>query len=243
MVSVSVIFFVFVGVVIGMLAFVAKHPEIAGRSATLGAKASVLQKADWPHFLGLLVQTILALGPLGYGVATSWVFGREYSDKVVKDLLALPTKRATIIAAKFVVVAIWSVVLSLLFFISAVITGSLIGLGVWSVAVTWNWFLTFSAGALLTILLCTPIAFVASAGRGYLLAIGVVILLLIMTQLLGTALPGITPYFPWAVPAICSGVAGSALPAAGAASWIALGLTVVLGYLGTVAWWEHSDQA
>ena len=172
--------------------------------------------------------------------AASWWLRPPSVTRKVSPWLSF---RSTIVTAKFVVVAVWSILLSLLFFAAAMITGSLIGLAGWSAAAAWNWFLTFSVSALLTIVLCTPVAFVASAGRGYLLAIGVVILLLIMTQLLGTALPGFTPYFPWAIPAICSGVGGSALPHAGAASWIVLGLTCVLGYLGTVAWWEFADQA
>lgn len=238
----SLVFFAFVGVMMGLMAFVAMHPEIAGRSSTLGAKASVLPKADWPHFLALLIQAILALGPLGYGVVTSWVFGREYADRTVKDLLALPVRRSTIVSAKFVVVVLWSVILAITFFGIGVVTGIVVGLPGLSPSLVWNALAPFSVAALLTILLCTPVAFIASAGRGYLLAIGVVILLLIMTQLLGTAAPGMSIYFPWAVPALCSGVAGSALPPAGPVSWIILIITSILGYVGTAAWWELADQ-
>ncbi|HQT92601.1 MAG TPA: ABC transporter permease, partial [Candidatus Kryptobacter bacterium] len=169
---VSILFFLFVGIMMGMLTFVAKHPEIAGRSATMGAKASALGKADWPNFLSLLVQTILALGSLGYGIVTSWVFGREYSDRVIKDLLALPVPRSSIVAAKFIVVAFWSVILSLALLAAALITGLFVGLSGWTVALAQHALLTYSVSALLTILLCTPVAFVASASRGYLLPIG-----------------------------------------------------------------------
>jgi ABC-2 type transport system permease protein len=40
------------------------------------------------------------------------VFGREYSDRTLKDLLALPTLRSAIVLAKFVVVASWSAALT-----------------------------------------------------------------------------------------------------------------------------------
>ncbi len=239
---VSILFFLFVGVMMGMLTFVAKHPEIAGRSATMGAKASALGKADWPNFFALLIQTILALGSLGYGIVTSWVFGREYSDRVIKDLLALPVPRSAIVAAKFIVVAAWSVILSLALFAAALITGWFVGLSGWSIELAQQAFLTYSVSALLTILLCTPVAFVASASRGYLLPIGFVILLLIITQLVGMALPGLMLYFPWAIPALYSGAAGSALPSPEPVGGIVLGLTSVLGYLATVAWWDHADQ-
>ncbi|HEY9167843.1 MAG TPA: ABC transporter permease [Candidatus Kryptonia bacterium] len=240
---VTVILFAFVGLMMGLLTFVVKHPEIAGRSTTISAKASALGNADWPSFLSLLIQTILALGSLGYGIVTSWIFGREYSDRTLKDLLALPVPRSGIVAAKFIVVVIWSVILSLVLFVAALITGLAVGLSGWSGALVQHAFITFSVSALLTILLCTPVAFIASASRGYLLPVGVVILLLVMTQLVGMAMPGAMAYFPWAIPAICSGVAGSALPPAGLVSWIVLGLTSVFGYWGTVAWWNLADQS
>ena len=239
---VSILFFLFVGIMMGMLTFVAKHPEIAGRSATMGAKASAIGKADWPNFLDLLIQAILALGSLGYGIVTSWVFGREYSDRVIKDLLALPVPRSAIVAAKFIVVAVWCVILSLAFFAAALVTGWIVGLSGWTLALAQHAVPAYWLSALLTVLLCTPVAFVASASRGYLLPIGFVILVLIITQLVGMALPGLMLYFPWAIPALCSGMAGSALPPPEPVSLVVLGLTSALGYWATVSWWDHADQ-
>ena len=60
------------------------------------------------------------------------------------------------------------------------------------------------------LLLITPVAFVASAGRGYMLSVSFVILIIILTQLLFVGLPGFTVWFPWALPALYSGVAGEA---------------------------------
>jgi ABC-2 type transport system permease protein len=239
---VTILFFAFIAVMMGLLMFVAKHPELAGRSATLSSKATRLGNADWPNFLNLLVQTILALGPLGYGMVTSWVFGREYSDHVIKDLLALPVPRSTIVTAKFIVVAIWNVLLSAVLFTAALLTAWVVGIPGWSAALAQQASLTFSVSALLTVLLCTPVAFVASFSRGYLLPIGFVILVLIMTQLVGMALPGVMVYFPWAIPALCSGMAGSSLPRPEFISYLVLGLTCVAGFWGTVAWWNSADQ-
>jgi len=47
------------------------------------------------------------VGLIGFAFVTGWVFGREYSDRTVKDLLALPTPRLSIVLSKFIVVAIW----------------------------------------------------------------------------------------------------------------------------------------
>jgi ABC-2 type transport system permease protein len=238
----TVLFFIFIAVMMGLLMFVVKHPELAGRSAAITTKTSRLGNAEWPNFLSLLIQSILALGPIGYGIVTSWVFGREYSDRVIKDILALPVSRTSIVTAKFIIIALWDILLTLILFLAAVATGLAVNIPGWSFPLVWHSFLIFSLSALLTICLCTPVAFIASISRGYLLPIGFIILILITTQLVGMGLPGVMPYFPWAIPALCSGVAGSALPKAGLISYVVLGLTSAAGFLGTVIWWNYADQ-
>ena len=61
--------------------------------------------------------------------------------------------------------------------------------------------------SLLTILLCTPVAFFASYGRGYLPPIGFAILTLIIAQF--TGLVGLGPYFPWGIPLLFTTAAGA----------------------------------
>jgi len=238
----TIIAFSFIAVMLGLLMFVSKHPEIAGRSATLSAKASAIGRADWPSYFGLLSQCILALGPIGFGIVTSWVFGREYSDRVVKDLLALPVSRFTIVLSKFIIIIIWNVLLSLTLFVFGLLTGLAVNISGWSGEIAYHAFIIFAGSSILTIPLCTPVAFIASCGRGYLLPIGFVILILIMTQLVGMGIPGIMPYFPWAIPALYSGLAGTAVPQPEAISYFILGLTSVLGLFGTAAWWRFADQ-
>lgn len=239
---VTIGFFAFIAIMMGLLMIVAKHPELAGRSATLSAKASFLKNGNWPGFVSLILQAILSLGPFGYGIVASWVFGREYSDHTVKDLLALPVSRSAIVAAKFVVVAVWGILMSVVFLLVAVVTAWIVNIPGWSPALFQNAVAAFSISVLLTIVLCTPVAFIASVSKGYLLPIGYVILVLIMTQLVGMALPGVVVYFPWIVPALCSGMAGSSLPQPDLVSYVVLALTCISGFAGTLAWWELADQ-
>lgn len=239
---ITFLFFGFVAVVLALLMLVARHPDLAGGSVVVGEKASRLGKGDWPALLGFTVQTILALGPLGFGLVTSWVFGREDVDHTLKDLLALPTRRSTIVAAKFIVVVLWSAALAAFLFLLALAVGWAAGTPAWSPLLFRRTLVDFAAGALLTILLCSPVAFVASASKGYLLPIGLVLLVLILTQLLGIGVPAAMPYFPWAIPAVCSGAAAGALPPANAASYLILGITSLLGILATAAWWRRADH-
>ena len=74
----------------------------------LGAKAGALQVNDWPGFLGFTVIFDAGGGLLVFGTITAWVFGREFSDHTAVDLLAVPTPRLATVAAKFLVIAAWS---------------------------------------------------------------------------------------------------------------------------------------
>jgi ABC-2 type transport system permease protein len=238
----TIIFFAFIASMMGLMMLVVRHPELAGRSAALSAKASILGNGDWPSYLNLLIQIILALGPIGFGMVTSWVFGREYVDRVAKDLLALPVPRRTVVIAKFSIIFIWCVVLTLTLFFTGLLVGLLINIPGWSAGIVQNAFKLFFNCSILTLLLCTPIAFLACLSRGYLLPVGFAILTLILTNFVAIGLPNMMPYFPWAIPALYTGIAGRELPSAGIASYLILFLTCAIGFVGTAAWWRFADQ-
>lgn len=238
----TMIFFAFVTIMMGFLMFVSKYPEIAGNSGVLSTKASLIGSADWPSFFNLSIQMALILGMLGPGIVTIWVFGREYSDRVIKDLLALPVSRQTIVYSKFIVIFAWGILLLSILLVFGVLSGFIVNLDGWTRVLFNKYLITFALSSLLTLLLCTPIAFITCASRGYLLPVGIVILLLMITQFLFVGLAGIAPYFPWAVPALCSGIAGPLSPKPEAISFIILGTTSLLGVAGTVAWWRFADQ-
>ena len=233
--------FSFIAVMMGLLVFVANHPDLVGDSVVLSAKASMIGNADWPGYFELLYQIIAMIGLIGFGFVISWVFGREYADHTLKDLLALPISRSVIVLSKFMVITIWAVLLSLTLFVLALVTGLAVNIPGWSGVTALHAFLIFTGTAILTLLLCTPIAFLASYGRGYLLPMGFIILIIIITQFIIVGIPGIAPYIPWAIPALFCGAAGPSGPFIGTASYIILFLTSILGLLITLAWWRFAD--
>jgi ABC-2 type transport system permease protein len=239
---ITLVFFAFIAAMMGFMMFIVHHPELAGRSSAMSAKTSVLGKGDWFSFLNLLIQVILALGPIGFGMVTSWVFGREYIDRTAKDLLALPVSRITIVAAKFVVIAIWCILLTLTLFVVGILIGLAIRIPGWSQADCPHCLFIFIISSILTLMLCTPVAFLACLSRGYLLPVGFAILTLILTNFVAIGLPSIMPYFPWAVPALYTGIAGRDLPTADAISYCILIGTCITGFIATAAWWRFADQ-
>ncbi len=239
---ISVYFFIFMGVVMGMLMFLSMHPEIASRSSTASMKTDFLGEANWNTFYSLMIQIVLTLGVIGSGILTSWAFGREFSDRTAKDLLALPVPRSTIVISKLIVLFAWSILLLIVVLVAAILTGLAIRLPGRPEAELFPFLKTYLVCSLLNSLLITPVAFVASAGRGYILPIGFVILVMILGQLLFVGLPEWSFVFPWAFPALYSGVAGEAIPPPGLISFLIYILTVLAGLFGTMAWWRFADH-
>jgi ABC-2 type transport system permease protein len=220
---------------------VLRDPDWARRAGLLNAKAQAISgSADWPSYWSLLAQATAVGGLLIFGVVATWVFGREHSDHTAKDLLALPTAREAIVCAKFVVVAGWSLLLAALIYALTVCLGSALGLPGGSAALTAQAAGTMGLVAGLTILLVTPLAWVASAARGYLPAIGALFLLVFLAQILATL--GWGAYFPWAIPALAAGSAGPEAAQLGPESYLIVTLAGLAGIAATLAWWRLADQ-
>ncbi len=238
----SLAFFVFVAFMMGLMMFVQKHPDLANKLGMIGTKASMMKmgEPDWANYLVLLIEVFAGIGLIGYGFITSWVFGREYTDHTLKDLLALPVPRSSIVYSKLLVVAIWSILLSCVFLASGIIIGHLAGVTGWSAAVFSHFLYTFTMVCLLSILLCTPVAFFASYSGGILLPVGIIILTLIMANFSG--LLGLGPYFPWAIPGLFGTASGQEGMQLNVVSYLILFITSLAGLAGTLAWWRFADQ-
>ena len=239
---ITILLFLFIPLMMSLLFFVQKHPEIAGKIGMIGTKANMLRlgKADWSAFLTFLTQGIAGIGLIGFGFVTSWVFGREFTDHTVKDILALPVSRSFIVIAKFIVIIIWCLLLTIIFFVFGLIVGQIIGISGWSGDIVLNFANKYLITSLLTLLLCSPVAFFASYSRGYLLPMGFVILTLLMANF--TGLIGLGPYFPWAIPGLISAPAGTEGIQLVIGSYFIVVFTCILGFFGTMAWWRFADQ-
>ena len=224
---------------IAFLIFVSRNPEISKKLGLISAKANLLAYAgtDWPAYLGMFGQLIAAGGFILFVFAISWTFGREFADGTLKDLLAVPVRRSNIILAKFIVVAVWSVAMTVVILTAGLVMGALIQLPGGSIGVILKGSLISTMAACLAIVVVTPFAFFACAGRGYLLPVGVAIVTLMLANLV--AIIGWAEYYPWAVPGLYA-MGKSPLPAA--SYWLAL-FTGLAGMLGTWLWLKYADQS
>jgi len=224
---------------IGFLIFLARNPQLSHKLGLVSAKANLVaySTTNWPTYMGLYGQIIAAGGFFLFVFAISWVFGREFVDGTLKDLLAVPVPRATILLAKFIVVVIWSAALTVLIFVLGLITGALIQLPQFSLAAILQSGRLVAISAGLAIAAVLPFALFASLGRGYLLPMGAALVALLLANLV--MVTGWGEFFPWSIPLLYSQGKGLVTPAG---FWIVL-ITGGVGMLATHLWWKYADQS
>lgn len=233
--------FMLLPLVSGLFMIILKDPERAKSMGLISVKAQIVAGvADWPTFFGMLTQGTAIGGAVLFAIITAWVFGREFSDHTIKELLALPTPRGSIVGAKFVLTALWILGLTLMVFLVGLGIGGAVDIPGWSSALVWNSLWTLIITALMTLMLMPFVALFASVGRGYLPPLGWAFLTLALAQIV--VVLGWGDWFPWSVPALFSGMAGSPAEQLGMHSYILVLLAFVFGTLATFVWWRSADQ-
>jgi ABC-2 type transport system permease protein len=218
-----------------------KDPQRAQEMGLLGTKAQLTAgTADWPTFLGLLAQALAVGGGIIFAFLTAWVFGREFADRTMRGLLAIPTPRWAVVSAKTLVVAAWCGATCAWVIALGFAIGAWIVLPGWSETLASDALGTMLAVVGLTIGLQTTTAFFAGVGHGYIAPLAWAALTIFLAQVLSVL--GWGALFPWAVPALLSGAAGAAAATLSPTSFALVGLTAVAGFVATVAWWERADH-
>src|SRR5690625_1260502 len=238
---ITALMFTLVPLVSSFFMYILKDPDSATTSGLLGAKAQIAGKASWPAFILVQGQMISVGGIIVYGFITSWIFGREFADLTVKDLLALPYSRTYIVLGKFITAFIVHVLLSVYIISVGFLLGTIVDLPLWQKIINDQYIQMLVLVTFLTIILTTPIAFFATIGRGYLGAIGFIVIILISSQLI-TAI-GYGSYFPWALPALLSGIIEFNQFSLTGSQWIILIGTSFLGVLFTIYSWLYIDYS
>jgi len=225
----------------GLFMFIMKNPERARDMGLLSTKAQLaMSTAEWPTFFSVLSQAIAIGGVIVFSIVTAWVFGREYSDHTAKDLMALPVSREKIVTAKLIVVSVWVFILSIWIYLFGLFIGYLVDIPGWTGQLAKQSFVDVLATAGMTLLLMTPVAFIASMGRGYLPPLGWAVLTIFFSQIV--AATGWGDWFPWSVPALFSGALGPRAQQLGMHSYILVFLAGIIGLVATFWWWLNADQ-
>ncbi|MCB0504616.1 MAG: ABC transporter permease [Cyclobacteriaceae bacterium] len=210
-------------------------------SSMLSQKAQMMDfKLNWDGFFILLSQVVGVGGVMIFGFVASWLFGREYSDKTSKDLLALPISRSTILNAKFLTYILWCIALVVSNLLLGLIIGKIMGL----TGLTWEILIPnltiYIVTTLMVVALGSPISFFALWGKGYMAPLGFLVLTLVFAQIVAAV--GYGHLFPWALPGLYSGTGGEAASHITSGSFIILILMALTGYIACQQWWRRADQ-
>ena len=225
----------------GAFIMIIQDPDAVAQGGGLAAKAKAMNmEPNWKSYLDLLTQTVGVSGVLAFGFVASWLFGREYSDGTVKDLLSLPTSRTRILNAKFIIYIIWCLALVVSNLIIGLLIGTILQLPSTKINVLYPLLTDYFITTILTILIGVPIPFFALLGKGYLAPLGFVALTLVLAQVIAAI--GYGSYFPWSIPGLYSGAGGAFKNLLDKYSYLILILTCIAGYIATVIYWKNADQ-
>ncbi|MEV0396471.1 ABC transporter permease [Polymorphospora rubra] len=197
--------------------------------AQLGPHAAA---GGWDLLTGVVAQIIAAGGLLGFGVALSWLVGREFTDGTITGLFALPVSRRVLVLAKLLSHLLWAVLVAIVLTAVVAVAGTLLGLGAWNgdvVAALGRQFVL----TVLSALVAAPAGWAAALGRGPLPGIATTICLIVVAQVAVVA--GAGAWLPVAAPALWALQPGAVAPAQ-----LALVAVVPVGFAAlTVAAWNR----
>jgi ABC-2 type transport system permease protein len=218
------------------------EPERAARLGLLGAKAQLSGLTpDWQSMAATMTLFVGIGGTLLLTFVIAYVFGREYTDGTVTNMFLLPVARHWFVLAKLGVVAAWWLALVGAVLAEAALAGLLMGLPGWSaeLAVAGTGHVLAAAG--MTYLLGGPVAWITTAGRGYLPPLGFALTMLLIGNLLVRT--GWAAWFPWSIVPLSIGTV--AQPAAGLSwgSYTVVGATFLVGTAATVLQTRYADNA
>jgi ABC-2 type transport system permease protein len=182
----------------------------SGQEQVLARLGPLAELDGWARLVGVVVQVTAAAGLGAFGVALSWMFGREFADGTVSALFALPVSRPTIALAKLAVFGVWAVGVAALLTVVIAVLGFAMGFGVTDAAGLGE-LVRVPVLAVLTALIAVPAAWAATIGRGLLPGIGATVVIMIVAQVL--AVSGVGMWLPIVAPALWA-IAPGSVPAA-----------------------------
>lgn len=191
---------------------------------------------SWGAYLAETLKIFTSLLVIGFAFTTCWVFGREYTDKTIHDLLVKPVSKLSVAVSKFIALLLWNSLLTVLMFAVVLLIGVSMGLAGGTAALILHYFLMFLAAALLVMFVSTVSSFMANVMKGYLGPIGVIFLIVLVINVVN-GYEWLLAYIPWTIPGLL--ISDGAL---GPVSMIILAVTGITGFAGTVAWWRFAEQ-
>lgn len=196
-----------------------------------------MQDKTWEAFLnGAFFMYSTVIGLMGFGILSSWVFGREYQDQTFKDLLSLPISRTNIAGAKFFALALCFTGITALGIGETFTLGFCFNLANFNLTLIGNIVKRLIMATCYNVGLSFLFPLIASMARGILAPVSISFGALITAVIFGSQPIG--KYIPWSIPGIY-------LSNPQLINWISrlsIFTIVCIGVCGTILWWNYADQ-
>lgn len=210
---------------------------VAAVFAALPLVIGLLKDPDmsWAAYYSDILDNMASLLTVGFSFTSAWVFGREYTDRTIKDLIVKPLPKSYSVLSKFIVITMWNIMIAVFTFAMITGAGALIGVNGEFVDTFLQTFWTYMTTSLLIMAVSSTSALIANMTRGYLAPIGLIFVIIIISN--AVVQLGFGPYFPWTIPVLLAKGAD-----VGFFSIIILALTAIAGFAGTVVWWRFAEH-
>lgn len=173
----------------------------AGNEQILAQLGPLAAASGWSLLTGVTAQITAVGALLAFGIALSWTFGREFTEGTIAGLFALRVSRPTIALAKLLIHLGWVLLVAAILTLLVLAAGGILGMGIVDGPVLAQlgrqFILTVLSG-----LLATPAAWVATLGRGLLAGIATTLVVLIAAQVSVIAAPTVAGWLPLSSPAL-----------------------------------------
>ncbi|MEK4083130.1 ABC transporter permease [Psychrobacillus sp. FSL K6-1415] len=182
--------------------------------------------------------TVLIIGVPLYGVITAYLFGREYLEDTLKNLLTIPVSRISYIMSKLVILFMWIMLLSLVSWGLTLLLGILGQFEGLSTLLIVEYLGRFITGGILVFILSTPIVLIAVVMKNY---VPTIILTIVITMI--NVMSGNSEHralFPWAAAGdIANGTLQPTYPAE--ISYTIIFITSIIGFISAIVYFKKVD--
>lgn len=122
-----------------------------------------------------LLYVMLLMNMMIYVAITAHLFSREYTERTLKTILPVPISRKAFIASKFLVLFIWTTLLTILTWATILVLmwayHCIFGLSGFKLIVAVEWLLKFILGSILMFLTISPFAYIAEKTKGFVIPV------------------------------------------------------------------------
>ncbi|WP_066193474.1 MULTISPECIES: ABC transporter permease [Gracilibacillus] len=189
-------------------------------------------------FFQVNLYTVLIIGVPLYGVVTTYLFHREYTENTLKNLLTIPVSRLSFMVSKMMLLFIWISLLTALAWCLTAGIGLLLQFDGWSTSLLLASLQQFVTGGVLLFILSTPIIFVTLVMKNYVPTIIFTIIITLINVMAGNSEH--RGLFPWAA---AGDIANQTLPATYPAeySYTMIAITALAGAVMMIAYFQKTD--